>query len=91
MESREFTNIIREKAKDLKMAPEDLESAAGQMLTDSIQERIKGKEPEEQLMSVVILLATIMCCFNISPEMFRDEHFLEALERAQEMLKELPQ
>lgn len=89
MNSHEFAAFIQEQAKDLKINSSELESATGQVLTNAIQERIKNEEPPEQLLSVIILLATIMGCFSISPEMFRDEHFLKALEKTSKMLEEV--
>lgn len=89
MDSREFTNFIREKAEESKIGPVALETAVGEILTTTLKERIKNKNPIEQLMDIVILLATIMSCFNVSPKMFRDEHFLKALEKATKMLEDI--
>lgn len=85
MDNREFANFIREKAAEFDIDPVQLEAAAGAVLTTTVINRIGDADSEEQLFTVLSVIASVMTCLNVTVKMLRDEEILKALEKICEL------
>lgn len=85
----ELSNFIHKKAKDLKIDPIDFEGVVGETLTTAVKNRIRNYSPERQSAEILMLIATILCCFGIEAETLRNRGLIDALKAAQQTLEKI--
>lgn len=88
MDGCEFAKYIKDQAKLRDIKDYELECAVGSILTTSVKERIAASnDPLKATKEVLTLLATIMKCFNITPEMLADPLVTKILNKIGDMLE----
>lgn len=90
MNGREFAKFIKEQAKLNGVEGHELEGAVGTVLTETVKQRAAAtNDPVEATKMILILFATIMKCFSITPEMLADPQTTKILNKIGEVLDNL--